>query len=700
MKSLIWKEWRENFKWVPIPGLVVLVVFLMNKPLEPMPDVTGAFFLSLTAVVFGAALGFVQIFLEAQGDKRSVLLHRPIRRSHIFLAKSIAGVSLYLLALGIPFFCLEKWMATPGKMSAPYHWQMSLPWLADILSGLVYYFAGMLVAQRDVRWYGSRGLALAAAFFCSYLVWILPEFGQATLAIGIIALLAGSAAFGSFSTGGDYQPQTRFAKAALAITFLVGLLIVSVLGKQVVGEYCDSGITWDYHPDREGRLLMIPRKAGVGDIGPWVDLGGQEQPTLKIKTIGPGVLAPGWAHNEVPIHWSYRNSGRFYVKCINDSVPSQEIWYFDQIDGRLFGYDTILHSRLGSFGPDGFAEPGRDPGERFQGEPGYRTETWAAKFQPYMVFPGGVYDVHFMQRTIRKIFTPAAGEIVTSADVWEDDQPDTKRELVVVSTDKSFHLLTPGGAPVASMPRVHDAGKYPSVLIGLFENPERYFVWYQCWEANTTFLEPEEWKSLPGPMHEYDADGRELACSDVPPTPYPAASPAQALFGLVTPLTEAATLVVATRHLRSERRGQESIHKPLSLNFLEYSRYYIPGTSWDRGTTSGVIPGYIALILLAALASTLGCLVLARRHAFSRTHCIVWALLGFCFGWVGLVLMLAVQDWPARIACPKCRKLRVVTRETCEQCGAPHATPATDGTEVFESTAVIATASLVAGCSN
>ena len=49
--------------------------------------------------------------------------------------------------------------------------------------------------------------------------------------------------------------------------------------------------------------------------------------------------------------------------------------------------------------------------------------------------------------------------------------------------------------------------------------------------------------------------------------------------------------------------------------------------------------------------------------------------------------MLALLDWPAQVACPKCRKLRVVTRDTCEHCGAPHAAPAPDGTEIFESVA-------------
>jgi hypothetical protein len=50
--------------------------------------------------------------------------------------------------------------------------------------------------------------------------------------------------------------------------------------------------------------------------------------------------------------------------------------------------------------------------------------------------------------------------------------------------------------------------------------------------------------------------------------------------------------------------------------------------------------------------------------------------------------MIALLEWPALIACPKCRKLRVVTREHCEHCGAAHALPEPDGTEILEPTAM------------
>jgi len=281
MKALIWKEWSENLKWVPLPGLVILIVFLIARPFMPMPGVTQAFFNALVAVGFAAALGFVQIYSEGQGDKRSLLLHRPLSPSRIFLAKALAGVGLYVVALGIPLVCLESWLAMPGKANAPYHWRIALPWLADILSGLVYYFAGMLLAQREVRWYGSRGFALGAALLCSCLVWGVPEFWQALVAIGIIGSFVATAAWGSFCTGGSYAWQPGPAKAALAVTLLAGLTMVSMLGKQLIGEWTESGIEWDHRLDRGGRVLLAPFKEGVGAVGPWID-----------------VIASSWLHGQ------------------------------------------------------------------------------------------------------------------------------------------------------------------------------------------------------------------------------------------------------------------------------------------------------------------------------------------------------------------------------------------------------------------
>jgi hypothetical protein len=682
MKALIWKEWRENFKWVPLPGLVILIVFLIDKPEEPLFDLTDSYFFCLTAVVFGTALGFLQIIFEGRGDKRSLLMHRPLSPTRIFLAKAMAGVSLYVLALGIPFACLEVWFATPGSMPAPYHWRTSLPWLADILSGVVYYFAGMLTAQCTARWFGGRGLALAGAFFCSCLVWTLPEFWQALVTIAISGSLMGVAAWGSFVAGGAYSPQSRLAKAALATTFLVGLTVLSVLGKQMIGEWCDPGFDWNYAVDRQGRMLVHPMAVSLGAIGPWTEINGRELPELQGKA-DHGIQAPGGGM-EVPVHWSYRNSGRYYVECTNGSKPGNERWYYDQAQRRLVGYDRFYHQQIGSFGPDGFTPAGRETREPFSGVLRYRSNRWYTGKLEYLTFSDGVYSVDYARRTIRQFFTPAAGETVRFGRSCGDPL-NREWKRILVSTDQSLHFLKGDGTPVVSVRRLYDPPKYEYlVFLGKLENPDRYFVWYRSMVAGS-LVEPEEFKAAPFHLYGYDPAGREVSHRRYPQVPYVPASYAKALFGLFTPMIEAASLVGVSRYLRSEARSQGSTRQPVLLTYLDNTRYYIPGTSRFEETPSGLIPGYIALMLLSAAASVLACLLLARRYAFSRWNRMGWALIAFVCGWVGLVLMLALQEWPARIACPKCRGLRVVTRDTCEHCGALHVAPGRDGTEIFES---------------
>ena len=58
----------------------------------------------------------------------------------------------------------------------------------------------------------------------------------------------------------------------------------------------------------------------------------------------------------------------------------------------------------------------------------------------------------------------------------------------------------------------------------------------------------------------------------------------------------------------------------------------------------------------------------------------------------GLLAFLSVQEWPAREACPNCKRLRMVDRAQCEHCGADFAPPEKTGTEVFAPLAASANA--------
>jgi hypothetical protein len=688
MRSLLWKEFHENLKWAALPALLILVpVVLLGGPQEPMFGTGGAFLLFLIAAGFGAALGFVQFFFEARGDHRSLLLHRPLSPSRIFLGKALAGAGLYLLALGLPFAALEVWMAIPGHMAAPYDWRTSLPWLADILAGLVYYFAGALTALRQARWYGSRCLGLAAAALCTLLVWTVPEFWQALLVIVALGTLAGVAAWGSFLAGGAYAAQPRLARAALAVTLLLGLSLVGFLGKLVIGQCYHAGrVAYEYRLDRQGRVLLLPWKEGVGPTEPLTDLEGRVPDDLRGRRVDRNLIdeieAPLAAGAGWPMHRSYRNPGRFYVEYENDTKPGREEWFYVPAQGRLLGYDAEYHQFLGSFGPDGFAPAGQPPGERFQGELRYATRLWQAIPTSYLTFAGGVYVVDFSRRTVRALFTAPQGEMVLLASRWRDRRE--KESLAVVSTDRSVHVLTAAGVPVVSVPKAFDPASFRLRNVGRLEAPQRFVFWY----GPPNFLGPDGYGITPSHVLEYDASGRELARRLVPPAPEVEPSSAEALFGLVMPPAEVTTLVGTSRYLRREARSKGATDQSVLLELLEeWIGYFIPAAVWRTATGSGLFLGYCALTLLSSAGCALVCFLLARRYAFSRARRVGWALCGLLFGWVGLALMLALQEWPARVRCPSCGRQRLVDSERCEHCGAAHAPPAPDGTEIFEEAA-------------
>jgi hypothetical protein len=685
MRSLLWKECHATLKWAAVPSLLILVpMALLGGPGTP-PAGTELFGVHILAAVFGAVLGFLQVFFEARGDQRALLLHRPLSPSQIFLGKALAGVGVYLLGMGLPLAALAVWCATPGHLSAPFSWRALLPWLADLLTGVVYFFAGMLTAQREGRWYGSRGLGVAAAFLATVLVWALPEFWQALLALGVLGTLLGVAAWGSFLGGGAYAPQPWVAKAALAVTFLTGLLMLSATVKITLEGYLDSGVTYSYYLDRQGRVLLVPWKTGQGPFGQVTDLDGHVPPEYQAKRLDRNTLDEIEAPSAGLSPWrhvSYRNIGRLFVEYENETLVGGERWFYDPEQGRLVGYDRKQRVLIGSYGPDGFVPAGEQPRGRFQGELLHMTRLWDAITPDYLIFSGGVYDVDFSRHTLRTLFTPAEGETVLWAREWRD--PQQKAELIFVctdSTDRPVHVLTEEGAPVVSLPRAYDRGTY-GLTAGRLDDPRRYFCWYRP----LLCLQPEESLTLPSHLVEYDAAGHEIGRRTVPHHPSTEPSYAAALLGLATPPAEAAAVVGATRSLRSGARLTGDQGRWVLYDLLEEwtAPYFIPGSGREIVSPPGVVPGFVALMLLSAAACAVACFLLGRRATFSRARLAGWSLCGLVFGPVGLLLLLALQMLPARIRCPACGRPRVVDRDRCEHCGAAHARPAPDGTEIFE----------------
>jgi hypothetical protein len=693
MKSLIWKEWRENLKWIPVPSALILSpIALFGMP--SLMDEVFLFFVALVSAVFGAALGFAQIYPEATGDKRSLLVHRPLGSSRIFLGKVIPGLGIYLLGVALPFAGAVALSATPGHVPQPFDRRAALPWLADSLAGIVYYFAGTLAAQRRARWYGSRCLGLAAGVFGSYLVWMLPEFWQALAAAVITAGVVGLAAWGSFHAGGAFSPMPRPAKVALAVTLLAGLTTLSIAAKLLIGRWEWDKATAYYRVDRRGNVLLVREIDGRLRV---TDLEGRPPPDLKDASPDAHALAEilsPRAQAEWPKTNSYRNSNRAFVKYGNDTEPGDEWWWYSPSRCRLVGFDKHSCQPIGSFGPDGFAGPGQ-PGQRFQGELIHRSKAFSSRANDYLVFPTRVYKVDFHKRVVQPVFTPAAGETVRWAARWEDEKLAPSRAFVL--TDCSLYVVDEKGGQTVALPLADDLDGYQVAYAGRLEEPTRYWVWYEPkWYQSVDQLE-----QMPFYLVVHNASGQSTdprrsieplpgQPRDIQPrTPLVGASALHAWLGLLTPPAEAAVLVGTSRHqLANVRAGRGAEVGVMLQGLLVSTQYFIPAVRWSAAAHPGIVEGFVVSMVGAAVACSLACFLLARRCAFSRAASIGWALVGLIFGCVGPTLMLALHELPARVTCANCGNLRVVTRENCEHCGAAQALPPEDGTEIFEPTTI------------
>jgi hypothetical protein len=565
---------------------------------------------------------------------------------------------------------------------------------------VVYFFGGMLSAQREARWYGSRCLGLAAGFACTLSVWMLPDFNQVLFALVIGGGLVALAAWGSFLSGGVYAAQPRLARIALAATFLLGLSALSFQGKFMLGAWLSAHSDYWYELDPQGRVLLFHKEKG--SLLSVTDLDGQVPPELEGKRLDRAEIqeiAMPWARGDMAETNSYRNQNRLIIECDNHTRPGNEKWWYVPDQGRLLGYDKLSCQRIGSIGPEGFARPDEQPGDRFHGDLAHSSRFFYSKAGPYLAFPGGVYSVNFRTLTVQKLFTPSGKESVRWASRWEDENQ--KAALIFVGTTDRICVLDEKGSPLVAAPHARGLENlrfHRVTRVGQLDNPRRYWVWY----APAWFLDVATLEKMPAYLVTLDSAGREISRQAVPPRPggvrnvqpqLPLAEPSRELplFGAFTAPVEAGALVGITRGLEAAVREENGQEIPLLLQFLYCTtQYIIPGVRWDLGARAGLAMGYGVLMLLVAVFSGLVCFQLGRRYAFSGLRCLGWGLVGVAFGWTGLVLMLALQEWPARIACPKCRKPRIVTRDTCEHCGAPHALPAPDGTEIFEQAAALA----------
>jgi hypothetical protein len=145
------------------------------------------------------------------------------------LGKAVAGILLYIAAVGLPLTCAMAWMAIPGHLPMPFDAHLVLPVIADVLCGLVYYFAGLLSGMRDARWYASRVMGIGMGIVCSIALSVVTEFWQAAICCALGVVMTSASAWGTFVQGGRFESQSRIMRFATGVSIAAGLLITGAV---------------------------------------------------------------------------------------------------------------------------------------------------------------------------------------------------------------------------------------------------------------------------------------------------------------------------------------------------------------------------------------------------------------------------------------------------------------------------------------
>jgi hypothetical protein len=262
-----------------------------------------------------------------------------------------------------------------------------------------------------------------------------------------------------------------------------------------------------------------------------------------------------------------------------------------------------------------------------------------------LTFPSVVYWMELDQHRVRKLFTASDNDpVVAAVEIGTQADP-----TVAVVTTKHLHVMQPSGNVLLSAAHTLDLSKYWIAVALLASNSHV--------ALQARLLEWESESENPYQLLEFDRQGGLVRRTLTPPLaeePHPTKLRRTAMMGTVYP--PGGLPLFTPWRMDNVFELETQRHSTLFHGFLFGSAVLSGGTS----------------------------LLMARRCGFGVRKTIAWFLANLILGPAGIVVMLSLNDWPAREICESCGGKRIVGRRKCSRCGSPLSPPAVDGREIFE----------------
>ena len=680
LKAMVWKEWRENLKWALLMG-AAFSLLLSYTVWRAVTDDSNIELLDLwqrtqpltflVVPLLAGVLGFLQVNSELRRDQWAFLVHRPTSRDTLFWGKALTGLSLYALAAVLPYLGFAWWMSVPGHVAAPFDWRLAAAGMAPLLSGIVFYFAGISTAIRAKPWFGSRALALPGSLLC--VVWVSLGNWWPLLWLLVFIVFFVVAARSSFETTGCFRGLSRLSQVALSSTLLAGLAVVVALGSVLVAIVLQSGsqdakpqVMRNYQVTQKGRVLRSEDTHGPSDAvkNSISDLNGnvllsnsdtrtfyKSNPTLRFSNLAVQEM-------ELPAPLSNAFEHYFSSRTYPDYRQADVSWYFDRIHNRLMGYSRRTRYPIGYIGSNGFHTDAQ------QVKPFDETLRPSQTYEESQMlrFPHSVYKFDAASRNVRRVFT--SSQRITGASLLSAYDPNfqpRKRCIAIWTNDNVLHLLPLQGKELWTRHLEINHENYTQLSIAQTSAADRFWIWIKPYN--------EKRVAQPPTLIAVNARGETLNQQTLPL--FPANEGAgrwqdSILFVAVPPILVA---IYTAFGLRSD----QSLVQILA--------------GMTSGSSSEVLRATLIILILNFIVSALCAFFAwrrANRYAFKSSTRLWWTIGVLALGPLGYLLMRSLLDWPALEKCPSCGKLRVVDRELCEHCSSPFAPPLLDGTEIIE----------------
>ena len=660
MIGIFLKELRENLKWAAlIAGVLLVMIWHEIRNPEPLLLYHLAnHYTVFVAPLAGLLMGVVQTLFETRPDNWAFVVHRPKSRLAIFVAKCAAGLFLLYVSLALPCLIAASWVARPGNLAIPFQRRMTLSILADVLGAGCWYFVGMVLTLRRAKWLGTRllplGLALAATALVTALI---GEFWQAALILLAVACVGAVAAWGVFDSNGAAD-GSAITCAALGTMIFPGALAVGFVLFGISQAFV-SGNRWQYYQvDRDGNVVLVTQTVERGERN-WTitDVGGHPLPRydgidlddpananvfVRFNATMLDERAAAWPLTAEFLNKGYRSPTPGVVALRTIAPPGvrlRSIAFYDVPRQIIDLYDPVTHMPTGAVGPAGFSPQAVAPSQRFPGTP---LNLFTQGGRHVLAFDSIVYWIELDRRRVRPVFTPAGDDpIFSAAEIGPPAEP-----MIVLATRRSIHVLRPSGERMFSAPLQLD--------------PAIYFFQAALLPGSSHLV----LQGFPMPGHdnlgrvvlEYSTDGKLVRRTDPPRLPEPRGPKLHetAMFGAIFPLAA----------------------RPLIPSWILDDVLDLRSAAFPRVFEGCMI---VSAICCAGIS-----ILIARRCRFGVTKTAGWALANLLLGPAGVVVMLGINEWPAREPCAACGKRRLASRRHCTACSAAPAPPAFDGREIFE----------------